>query len=64
MEGSLRIAAISDLHLGTNMDADGLSDYCNKIENEKPDAFVLAGDIFDENTKKEEMLKAAKLLVL
>lgn len=61
VEDSLRIAAISDLHLGTNMDADRLSSYCNKIENGKPDVFVLAGDIFDENTKKSEMQKAAKL---
>lgn len=61
VEGSLRIAAVSDLHLGTNMDADGLSGYCSKIEDEKPDVFVLAGDIFDENTKKEEMQKAAEI---
>jgi len=61
VEGSLRIAAISDLHLGTNMDADGISAYCKKIEEEKPDVFILAGDIFDENTKKEEMQRAATI---
>ncbi len=61
VENSLRIAAISDLHLGTNMDADKLSEYCSKIVAEKPDIFLLAGDIFDENTEKEEMKKAAQI---
>lgn len=61
VEDSLCIAAISDLHLGTNMDAEKLSGYCRQIEDKKPDVFVLVGDIFDENTKKEEMQKAAGL---
>lgn len=61
VDGSLRIGAISDLHLGTNMDAVKLSGYCDEIESKKPDVFVLVGDIFDENTKMEEMQKAAKI---
>jgi Predicted phosphohydrolases len=57
----LRFAVISDLHLGTNMDTEKLSGYLNEISAKKVDALFLVGDIFDENTVKEEMMKAAEL---
>lgn len=62
VNGDLRFAAISDLHLGTNMDAEQLSGYLNDISAKNVDALFLVGDIFDENTVKEEMMKAVGLL--
>lgn len=59
---SLDIAVISDLHLGTSMDAGGLLKWCGEIEGQSPDMLLLAGDIFDEHTKKEEMEQAAEIL--
>ena len=59
---SLKIAAITDLHLGTTMDASELKEWCERIESEEPDLLVLAGDIFDENTEKEQMEQAAEIL--
>lgn len=61
VNGDLRFAAISDLHLGTNMDAEQLSGYLNDISAKNVDALFLVGDIFDEKTEKEEMVKAAAL---
>lgn len=58
----LKIAAITDLHLGTTMDASELQEWCEKIGSEEPDLLVLVGDIFDENTKKEQMEQAAEIL--
>lgn len=61
IDKEMHFAAISDLHLGTNMDADKLSGYLSEISSKNVDAFFLVGDIFDENTVKEEMEKAARL---
>ncbi|MEQ8155163.1 MAG: metallophosphoesterase [Clostridiaceae bacterium] len=58
----LKIAMISDLHMGTTMDAETLGKYCREIEDSNPDIFVLVGDIFDESTSKEDMETASKLL--
>lgn len=59
---SLDIAVISDLHLGTSMDTGGLLNWCNEIEEQSPDILLLAGDIFDEHTKREQMEEAAEML--
>lgn len=57
----IKIAAVTDLHLGTTMDAEELGEWCEKIGEEEPDLLVLVGDIFDENTGREDMEKAAAL---
>lgn len=58
----LNISMISDLHLGTTMNADKLEKYCKQIQDSKPDIVVLDGDMFDENTSKEDMEAACRLL--
>ncbi|MDO5520153.1 MAG: metallophosphoesterase [bacterium] len=57
-----RVAMISDLHYGTTMNEKKLQSYCDKISQEKPDLVVLCGDIVDEDTTKEEMQSALKIL--
>lgn len=57
----LKIAAVTDLHLGTTMDVEELEEWCKEIAATKPDLLVLVGDIFDENTKREQMEEAAEL---
>ena len=61
IDRDMRFAAISDLHLGTNMNADKLAGYLDEISSKEVDALFLVGDIFDENTVKDEMRKAAEL---
>ena len=52
---SLRILAITDLHLGVNMDAARLKEICDEAEKQVLDLVVLGGDIFDESTSRAEM---------
>lgn len=58
----LRIAQISDLHMGTTMDVEKLAEYAAKIQEEKPDMLVLTGDIFDERTEKVQMEESVRVL--
>ena len=57
-----RIALLSDLHFGTTMDAAKLRTICARVSETKPDFVVLAGDIVDEHTSKDEMRAAAQAL--
>ncbi|MCI8365316.1 MAG: metallophosphoesterase [Eubacterium sp.] len=58
----LRIAQISDLHMGTTMGVEELRGYCEKIQAKDPDIVFLTGDIFDERTEKSMMEAAAAVL--
>lgn len=60
-EGYL-IALISDLHIGNTMNAEKLQSYCDVINEKHPDIVLLAGDIFDEQTKPIEMQAAIAAL--
>lgn len=62
VEDNMRIALLSDVHLGTTMDAKELETWCDEIEKKKPDVVLLAGDIFDEGTLKGQMQQAAAAL--
>jgi len=53
-----RVALISDLHYPNTMDFSKLSTYCDKISKEDVDLVILAGDIVDEKTSKQEMQEA------
>lgn len=57
----LHIAYISDLHLGTTMQEQGLEDLVEKINSLDPDIIVLGGDIYDENTPKRLLEKSANI---
>lgn len=59
---NLRIIEISDLHIGATIDSNKLKQELKKINDNKPDIFVLVGDIIDDNTSKDEMIKAVKYL--
>lgn len=62
LNSSYKVALISDLHFGTTMDVEKLQEVSKEIENTKPSFVVLAGDIVDENTSKDEMKKAFSIL--
>ena len=57
-----KVAFISDLHYGLNMNGQKLKEYCDEIEEQKPDMVVLGGDIVDESTTLEEMNEAFTIL--
>lgn len=57
-----RIAYISDLHFGTTMGSPKLQKIANEISETSPDIVVLVGDITDESTERDEMMKAFQIL--
>ena len=47
----LRIAGISDIHLGLSIDKKRLIQYVDKINALKPDIILIAGDVMDNSTR-------------
>lgn len=62
LENEIKIAQITDLHMGTTMGAEKLKEYAGRIQEKNPDMLVLTGDIFDESTEKQMMEEAAQIL--
>lgn len=60
VKGVLTVSVVSDSHLGTAMDAAKLLTVARDAVAEGADLLVLAGDIVDENTEKEEFLRFAE----
>ena len=60
----LDILQISDLHLGQSINTHQLEGYVKKMNKLHKDYVFLTGDIFDEATKKKDMVKACRILSL
>ena len=61
---SLKIVMVADLHLGYNKGLKMVKNMVSKINKEKPDIVIIAGDIFDNNydalDKPNEMVRELK----
>lgn len=57
-----RVALIADVHVGDNMSGERLEKACEEIQKQNPDMVILAGDIVDEQTTKEQMEEAFSIL--
>ncbi len=55
MPSAVRIALISDMHLGTSIHGGDLEGIVEKINALSPDLILLGGDIYEERTTKEEL---------
>ena len=49
MHGSMKIALVSDLHLGVNSNLKLMKSMVKRINKEKPDIILIAGDIFNSS---------------
>ena len=58
----LRIAQITDSHLGTTFDGIGFSEHLDEIQKTNPDLLVITGDYVDDGTSKKDMLAATEAL--
>ena len=58
----LKIALISDSHIGSTFDGKGFGRYVEKINKLQPDLVVIAGDFIDGSSKTEEVLEAVRCL--
>lgn len=56
----LRIAMLTDSHMGTMFDGKQFQKTCKEIMKSKPDMVVVVGDYVDDDTTKQEMLDATK----
>ena len=59
---SLRIAQITDVHLGCTFDGKGFRKKLELIEGSNPDLLVIVGDFVDDETEKEDMIEACSAL--
>ena len=60
--GSLRIAAIADPHLGITLNGDDFAREIERIQAEKPDMLVIAGDYVDDDSCREDMVRSCEAL--
>lgn len=51
-----RIALLSDMHYPVSLDPSSLENLVNRINEQKPDITIFAGDIVDENTSYDQMV--------
>lgn len=58
----LKIAMISDAHIGSTFDGEGFAQYVDEINALHPDVVVIAGDFIDGSSPSQEILKAIRCL--
>ncbi len=58
----IKIAQISDVHLGTTFDGKGFKNYVIEIEKQKPDLIVITGDFVDDDSTKKDLKIALESL--
>ena len=60
--GTLKIALLSDSHLGTTFDGAGFAEYLDEILAEKPDLILIPGDFVDDSTGRGDLELACAAL--
>ena len=58
----LRIAALADAHLGITLSGEDFAAQTERIAAAKPDLVAIVGDFVDDDTSKEDMLRACEAL--
>lgn len=60
--GSLRVALLSDSHMGTTFHAQGFAGHLQRVQAQQPDVVVMVGDFVDESTTRADMAAACQAL--
>ena len=60
--GSLRIVGISDSHLGITLDGEAFARQMKRVQELDPDVVFLIGDFVDDDSSKEDMIRACRAL--
>ena len=55
-------AFVSDIHAGTAQSLDNLKGVCEKINQQKPEFVILGGDVTDELTTYDDMVKTYEII--
>ena len=59
---NLRIVEIADSHLGITLDGEKFAQQIERINQTNPDILVIAGDFVDDDSEKEDMIRACEAL--
>ncbi len=59
---NIKIAMISDSHVGVTFDGEGFAKELAKIQQTNPDVLVVVGDFIDDDTTYEDMVRSCKAL--
>lgn len=62
LEQEHTFAFMSDIHAGTAQSLDNLKSVCDKINQKKPEFVILGGDVTDELTTYDDMVKTYEIL--
>lgn len=60
--GSLRVAVLSDSHVGTTFHGDGFAAHLQEIQAQEPDLLLIVGDFVDDDTSKADMIVCCQAL--
>lgn len=60
--GSLRVALLSDSHMGTTFHAEGFARHLQRVQAQQSDVVVMVGDFVDESTTRADMMAACQAL--
>lgn len=58
----IRIAQITDSHLGTTFDGEGFAKHMRRIQEEHPDILVITGDFVDDDSNREDLIRSCEAL--
>ena len=58
----LRVVAFADSHIGVTLDGEGFAEQMTRVNATRPDAVVVIGDFVDDDTEKDDMLRACEAL--
>ena len=60
--GSIHAVMFADSHIGSTFDGEGFEKLMERVNKEKPDIVLLAGDFVDDGTTKDDMVKSCEAL--
>ena len=60
--GRLRLAVLSDVHMGFSVDEKRLAAQCERLAAARPDLLLILGDLVDDQTQAGQMRAACRLL--
>ncbi len=60
--GDLRVVMFGDSHIGSTFDGNGFAEHVKKMQAYKPDIVVIAGDFADDDTSRDDLIKACRAL--
>ena len=61
-DSRLRVALIADSHIGVTLDGEKFAAQMKRLNACKPDAIIIAGDFVDDDTKRDDMVRACQAL--